>query len=154
MAGKSSSLKQPRRDQEVVHDPRAPPARGPVPVVALHLAPPDDPVAPPRPTTVLAPAAAPLPVETPPPNQRSRSNAPPRPVSLPLLPPLHPLREPLSPVPAPVPAPALVRLLPTANANSCVQLIGNNEQRKQLVSSVDSAWTSWPLELPSSCDLH
>lgn len=120
MAGKSSSLKQPRRGREVVRDLTALPARGPVPVVDLHLAPPDAPVAPPRPTTVLAPAAARPPVGPPPPNQRSPSNAPPRRASLPPLRPLHLLREPPSLVRAPVHAPALALLRLTASASSCV----------------------------------
>lgn len=143
MAGKSSLLRQPRRGQEVVRGLRAPLAHGPVLVVALHLAPPDVPAVPLRPTTAHGPVMALLPVVLPPqpPNLRSLRSDHQRQASLPPLPPLSRLREPPSPVPVPdhalvpAPVPALDLLLPTASAKSC----SANPQQEQLVSAVESA---------------
>lgn len=128
MAGKSSSLRQPRRGREVVPGQRAPPAHGPVLVVALHLAHLDALAAPPRPTTVPVPPVA-HPPAVPPPHQRNPRmplNVPQKRASLPARTPLCLPRGPpaLAPVPAPALAPvpdlALVLALLTASAKGCV----------------------------------
>lgn len=153
MAGKSSSLRQPRRGREVVPALRAPLVRDPVPAVALHPAPRGAPAARPKPTTVRAPAPAPPPAAPPPrpPNQRSPPSDRPRRASRPLRPPLCRLREPRSPARAPVhaPAPALVPLPPTASAKSRARVQAGGP-KERLVSAEESARTSRHTGVPPS----
>jgi len=136
MAGKSSSLRQPRRGQEVVPDLKALLVHALVLVVALRHAPLDAPAAQQRLTTVPVPAlavallpAAPHPQA---PNQRSLLNAPPRPASRPPRPLLHLLKEPPCPVHALVHVPALALLLLTASAKSCVYVLMGINSRNNL----------------------